>query len=80
MSSDIHDVNARNLMWCDQVPSEDEISEALRAAARRAQIDEREACAKLAEDRASTGEHGTWQAQEGLIIAAEIRARSNSAI
>lgn len=40
---------------------------------------EREACAKIADDRASTGEFGTWQAQEGLIIADEIRARSKPA-
>lgn len=37
---------------------------------------EREACAKIAEARAKDAEHGTWQAQEGLLIAADIRARS----
>jgi hypothetical protein len=39
---------------------------------------EREACAKIAEARTKDAEYGTWQAQEGLIIAADIRARSNS--
>jgi hypothetical protein len=39
---------------------------------------EREACAKIAADRAEEGEHGTWQAQEGLIIAAAIRARGET--
>ena len=38
---------------------------------------EREACANIAEDRANDGEIGTWQAQEGLIIAADIRARNS---
>ncbi len=37
---------------------------------------EREACAKIAEQRAQDGEYGTWQGQEGLIIAAAIRERS----
>jgi hypothetical protein len=37
---------------------------------------EREACAKVAEARAKDAESGTWQAQEGLLIAADIRARS----
>jgi predicted ATP-dependent protease len=37
---------------------------------------EREACAKIAEARAKDAESGTWQAQEGLLIAADIRARS----
>jgi hypothetical protein len=40
-----------------------------------ARRDEREACAKIAENRAAKGEYGTWQAQEGLIIATAIRAR-----
>lgn len=38
---------------------------------------EREACAKIAEARASEGETGTWQANEGLVIASYIRKRSN---
>jgi hypothetical protein len=42
---------------------------------RLAERREREACAKIAENRAEEGECGTWQAQEGLIIAAAIRAR-----
>lgn len=37
---------------------------------------EREACAKIAEARAAEGERHTWQAQEGVFIAADIRARS----
>jgi len=40
--------------------------------------DEREACAKIAEERAKVGEHGTWQAQEGLIIAQLIRSRGET--
>jgi hypothetical protein len=36
---------------------------------------EREACARVADKRAATGEYGTWQAQEGKIIADEIRNR-----
>jgi hypothetical protein len=40
--------------------------------------EEREACAKIAENRAEEGECGTWQAQEGLIIAAAIRARGET--
>ena len=39
---------------------------------------EREACAKIADDRVKDGEVGTWQGQEGLIIAADIRARSTT--
>lgn len=42
---------------------------------RSAVMAEREECAEIAEARASEGEHGTWQAQEGLIIAAAIRER-----
>lgn len=37
---------------------------------------EREECAKVADERAADGEFGTWQAQEGLIIAAAIRSRT----
>jgi hypothetical protein len=45
---------------------------------RLAERREREACAKIAENRAEEGECGTWQAQEGLIIAAAIRARGET--
>jgi hypothetical protein len=43
-----------------------------------ARRDEREACAKIAENRAAKGEYGTWQAQEGLIIATAIRAQGET--
>jgi hypothetical protein len=51
---------------------EDRAEEDLQAAVKA----EREACAKIAEARAAEGERHTWQAQEGVFIAADIRARS----
>ena len=45
------------------------------AAIREALEAEREACALIAEARTATAELGTWQAQEGLLIAHDIRAR-----
>lgn len=39
---------------------------------------EREECAKVAEARTHDAEYGTWQAQEGLIIAADIRSRETT--
>lgn len=59
-------------------PDRVSLSRAIIAALEAAENREREACAKIAETRAAEGEHGTWQGQEGLIIAAEIRARTKT--
>lgn len=50
--------------------------ESLRGIAADAVKAEREACAKIADARAVDGGYGTWQAQEGKIIAHAIRNRT----
>ena len=61
-----------HLYWPDMIPgaAKDANRTGELAAARSAALEE---AAKVAEARTKDAEHGRWQAQEGLIIAAAIR-------
>lgn len=64
--------NCDHLYWPDMIPgaAKDDNRARELAAARNAALEE---AAKVAEARVEDAEYGTWQAQEGLIIAAAIR-------
>ena len=77
------EVKAREiaLHWFGHASSKhwaDELASSIATALREASTQALEEAAKVADARVSGGEWGTWQAQEGQIIATGIRAMKDT--